>query len=169
MTSPVPSAFNSLHACSQAFASLDEIYTFAPLVTKPSDIMRPIPFAPPVTRTTLSCVYRSALFQDSWSLDGVICNMRAHYLNVEQYWSVHHGSEDSDIVVWNDWRREENICLAIIWMELIISCVSLGPGAPIINCYELALQNHRRSPSLVETCTKAVAKSIRSFLEHENN
>lgn len=50
----LPNAFISLHACSQAFASLDEIYTFAPLVTKPSEIIRPMPFAPPVTRTTLS-------------------------------------------------------------------------------------------------------------------
>ena len=29
----VPSAFNSLHACSQALASRDEMYTFAPFAT----------------------------------------------------------------------------------------------------------------------------------------
>ena len=52
----VPRAFNSLHACSQALASRDEIYTFAPFATKPSEIIRPIPLAPPVTRTILSCV-----------------------------------------------------------------------------------------------------------------
>jgi hypothetical protein len=51
----LPKAFNSLQACSQALASLDEIYTRAPFATKPSEIMRPMPFAPPVTRTTLSC------------------------------------------------------------------------------------------------------------------
>ena len=50
----VPRAFNSLQACSQALASREEIYTFAPLATNPSEIMRPIPLAPPVTKTTLS-------------------------------------------------------------------------------------------------------------------
>ena len=49
----VPRAFNSLQACSQALASRDVIYTFAPLATNPSEIPRPMPFAPPVTRTTL--------------------------------------------------------------------------------------------------------------------
>jgi hypothetical protein len=49
----VPMAFNSLQACSQALASRDEIYTFAPFVTNPSEIIRPMPFAPPVTKTTL--------------------------------------------------------------------------------------------------------------------
>lgn len=50
----IPSAFNSLQASSHALASRDEMYTLAPFVTKPSDIIRPIPLAPPVTRTTLS-------------------------------------------------------------------------------------------------------------------
>jgi hypothetical protein len=50
----VPSAFSSLQACSHALASLDEMYTLAPFATNPSDIMRPIPLAPPVTKTTLS-------------------------------------------------------------------------------------------------------------------
>jgi len=49
-----PRAFSSLQACSQALASREEMYTFAPFCTKPSEIIRPIPFAPPVTRTTLS-------------------------------------------------------------------------------------------------------------------
>lgn len=49
----VPNAFNSLTAWSQALESRDEMYTFAPFVTNPSEIMRPTPFAPPVTRTTL--------------------------------------------------------------------------------------------------------------------
>jgi hypothetical protein len=49
----IPRAFNSLQACSQALTSLEEMYTFAPFCTKPSEIMRPMPFAPPVTRTTL--------------------------------------------------------------------------------------------------------------------
>lgn len=84
MISPVPSAFNSLHAWSQAFASLDEIYTFAPLVTKPSDIMRPIPFAPPVTRTTLPCEFGSAMLYDAQSWGEVICDM-VHYLDFEQF------------------------------------------------------------------------------------
>lgn len=51
----VPNSVSSLAAWSQALPSREEMYTFAPLVTKPSDIMRPIPFAPPVTRTTLPC------------------------------------------------------------------------------------------------------------------
>ena len=51
----VPRAFSSAQACEQALVSREEIYTFAPLVTKPSEIILPIPFAPPVTRTTLSC------------------------------------------------------------------------------------------------------------------
>jgi hypothetical protein len=50
----VPNAFNSFTAWSQALASREEMYTFAPLVTNPSDIIRPMPFPPPVTRTTLS-------------------------------------------------------------------------------------------------------------------
>jgi hypothetical protein len=50
----VPRALSSLQAFSQALASREEIYTFAPFVTNPSEIIRPMPFAPPVTRTTLS-------------------------------------------------------------------------------------------------------------------
>lgn len=51
----LPKAVSSTAAASQAFASRDEIYTLAPLVTKPSEIIRPMPFAPPVTSTTLPC------------------------------------------------------------------------------------------------------------------
>lgn len=50
----IPRAFNSLQAFSQALISREEMYTLAPFVTYPSDIMRPIPLAPPVTSTTLS-------------------------------------------------------------------------------------------------------------------
>ena len=50
----VPRAFNSLQAFSHAFTSRDEMYTLAPFATNPSDIIRPMPFAPPVTKTTLS-------------------------------------------------------------------------------------------------------------------
>lgn len=48
-----PMAFSSSQAFSQLFASREDIYTFAPFATKPSEIMRPTPLPPPVTRTTL--------------------------------------------------------------------------------------------------------------------
>lgn len=51
---PFPNALSSLQACSHAAASREAMYTRAPLAAKPSEIMRPMPLAPPVTRTTLS-------------------------------------------------------------------------------------------------------------------
>jgi len=50
----IPLAVSSAATFSQDFASRDEMYTRAPLATYPDEIMCPIPFAPPVTRTTLS-------------------------------------------------------------------------------------------------------------------
>lgn len=78
----LPRAFNSLHACSQALASREEMYTFAPFATKPSEIIRPIPLAPPVTRTTLPCVNISGC------LRGCIVVLVV-YLDVEKTCGIH--------------------------------------------------------------------------------
>lgn len=55
----IPRAVSSAAAFSQALPSREETYTLAPLVTKPSEIIRPMPFAPPVTRTTFPCRFHA--------------------------------------------------------------------------------------------------------------